>query len=115
MIKSFLASRMRSLRKARHLTQGDVASQLHIERQTYCNYENSTRTPPLETVISLAEFYQVTVDYLVREDGADGDPLQYPYRPLTNAEETFLNSFRSLPSQSQKEVLQFIHFKSIYS
>lgn len=106
---------MRSLRKAKHLTQGDVASQLHIERQTYCNYENSTRTPPLETVISLAEFYQVTVDYLVREDGADGDPLQYPYRPLTNAEETFLNSFRSLPSQSQKEVLQFIHFKSIYS
>ena len=51
MIKSFLASRMRSLRKAKHLTQGDVASQLHIERQTYSNYENSTRTPPLETVI----------------------------------------------------------------
>ena len=68
MMKSFLASRMRSLRKARNLTQGDVASQLHIERQTYCNYENSTRTPPLEMVISLAEFYHVTVDYLVRED-----------------------------------------------
>lgn len=115
MIKSFLASRMRSLRKARKLTQGDVASQLHIERQTYCNYENNTRTPPLETVILLAEFYHVTVDYLVREDAAGEDTRNYPFRPLTSTEETFLNSFRSLSSQNQNEVIQFIRFKSFIS
>lgn len=112
MIKPFLSSRMRLLRKEAKLTQEEVAKHLHIERQTYSNYENESRTPPLEIVILLADFYHVTVDYLVREDGRNGDPCQYPFRALTRTEEKFLNSFRSLNDPSQKEVLQFIHFKS---
>lgn len=112
MIKSFLSSRMRSLRKEANMTQEEVAKHLNIERQTYCNYENECRTPPLETVILLADFYHVTVDYLVREDGVNGDPRQYPFRALTGTEEKFLNSFRSLTTPNQKEVIQFIRFKS---
>ena len=48
MVKCFLANRMRELRKSAGLTQDEIAKHLNIERQTYCNYENENRTPPLE-------------------------------------------------------------------
>lgn len=115
MIRSFLAQRLRFLRKKAQLTQEEVAKHLNIERQTYCNYENETRTPPLEMIILLADFYGVTIDYLVKEDGRDGTSFYSAQSLLTNTEEVFLNSFRSLSSRNQQEVLQFIQFKSYIS
>lgn len=110
MIKCYLATRMRFLRKAAHLTQDDIAKSLNVERQTYCNYENENRTPPLEFIIRLADFYHVSTDYLLKENApnADSDVLF----PLSGTEEAYLRSFRALSSQNQKEVLQFMQFKS---
>ncbi len=110
MIKCFLANRMRELRKAAGLTQDEVAKYLNIERQTYCNYENQNRTPPLEIVLRLSDYYHVSVDYLLRESE---ETTAHALFPLSSAEEAYLRSFRSLTPQSQKEVLQFVQFKSL--
>ena len=115
MIKSYLAPRMRLLRKAANLTQGEVAKNLNIERQTYCNYENETRTPPLDIIIAIAEFYHVSVDYLVKEYGSNEISDELICQPLSRDEETFINSFRELSAKDQSEVLQFIQFKSYLS
>lgn len=112
MIKSVFSCRLRCLRKKARLTQEEVAKHLNIERQTYCNYENDTRTPPLETIIRLADFYHVTVDDLVREKGPDGLPSSDTGQVLNITEKSLLETFRALPSQSQREVLQFVQFKS---
>lgn len=114
MIKSFLSCQLRSLRKAAKLTQEEVAGILNIERQTYCNYENDSRTPPLETIIFLADFYHVTVDYMVREDASGASDRSDALLP-DEAEKEIIRSYRSLPSQSRQEVIQFIRFKSILS
>lgn len=107
MIKSCLANRLRHLRKKQGLTQEEVARHLHIERQTYCNYENETRTPPLDMIVLLANFYGVSVDYLVRENSREN--------VLSDAEAALLASFRSLSDRNQEEILLFIRFKSAYS
>lgn len=114
MIKSVFSCRLRCLRKKAQLTQEEVAKQLNIERQTYCNYENDARTPPLETIIRLADFYHVTVDDLVREKVPDGLlPGADTGQTLNITEKSLLETFRALPSQSQREVLQFVQFKSV--
>lgn len=56
---------LKSIRTARRLTQQEVADAISIERVTYARYENGTRTPPIENVIKLARFFEVTTDYLL--------------------------------------------------
>ena len=112
MIKSAFSCKLRCLRKKTGLTQEDVAKHLNIERQTYCNYENDSRTPPLETIIRLADFYRVTVDDLVRGEDPDVLLSVSASQALSITEKALLESFRALPSQSQREVLQFVQFKS---
>lgn len=57
--------RIRDLRNDRGLTQQELADYLHISQNTYCQYEIGTSRFPLDVVIKLAEYYNVSLDYLV--------------------------------------------------
>jgi transcriptional regulator with XRE-family HTH domain len=62
---NILADRLRLLRKERKLTQGNMASAILVPRVTYTHYELGKRTPDLDTIIMLARFHHVSIDYLV--------------------------------------------------
>ena len=64
-MKIILAQRLRECRKEKGLTQGQVAIYCDITEKAYQNYELMTREPKLEIVVKLAEFFEVSVDYLV--------------------------------------------------
>ena len=57
--------RIRDLREDNDLTQQQVAEFLHIKQNTYSQYETGTRQLPVETLIRLAEFYNVSADYIL--------------------------------------------------
>lgn len=59
---------LRKLRKDRGLIQPDMAELLGISYQAYGNYENGKREPDNATLVKLAEYFGVTVDYLLRND-----------------------------------------------
>lgn len=46
-------------------TQAFVASKIGVARTTYTAYENGTKIPPLDTVIIIADFFDVSSDYLL--------------------------------------------------
>ena len=107
MTRSNLSEKLRALRNESGYTQEEISRKLNIQRQTYCNYENDARTPPLDTVIALAEIYHVSVDYLVRGTG-----ISFKSDAGRNKEEkALLTEFSSLSSAKQKEVIEFIQFK----
>ena len=56
---------LKKLRKSKHLTQLDVAKVLDITVSAYGNYELGQRSPAPEMLIKLAEFFGVSVDYLL--------------------------------------------------
>ncbi|MDO4523317.1 MAG: helix-turn-helix transcriptional regulator [Eubacteriales bacterium] len=56
------------LRKKQGLTQEALSKALFIERPTYTNYERGRRVPPYEIIVRIADFYNVSLDYLLRED-----------------------------------------------
>ena len=68
-------SRIRDLRIDRGFTQEQIAQLLHIKQNTYSQYEIGILNYPLDTVVQLAEFYGVSVDYLV---GLTDLPEPYP-------------------------------------
>ena len=57
--------RIRDLREDADLTQKAVADYLHIRQNTYSQYENRQRQIPIESMIKLARFYNVSTDYIL--------------------------------------------------
>lgn len=53
------------LRKENNLTQQEVAKFLNIANNTYCWYEKDKTEPNIETLKKLADYYKVSVDYLI--------------------------------------------------
>ena len=57
--------RLKDIREDRDLTQREVAEHLHIRQNTYSQYEIGVLNYPLDVVVKLADFYGVSVDYLL--------------------------------------------------
>ncbi len=57
--------RIRDLREDRDMTQKQMANILHCSQQVYSNYELGQRDIPTETLIKMARFHGVSVDYLL--------------------------------------------------
>lgn len=55
-------------RKKQNLTQLQVAEKLYVSRQTISNWENERSYPDIESLVSLSKLYNVSLDYLVREE-----------------------------------------------
>lgn len=57
--------RIRDLREDRDLTQKQIAEYLLCDQSLYSKYERGERPLPLECAVKLAQFYHVSLDYLV--------------------------------------------------
>lgn len=56
--------RLRDMREDADLKQSTVAQYLGIQQTVYSRYERGARTIPLEHLIRLADFYDVSLDFL---------------------------------------------------
>ena len=61
--------RIRDLREDRDLLQKDVAAYLKCTQVCYSNYETGKRDIPTEVLRILADFYHVSIDYLLGQTG----------------------------------------------
>lgn len=57
--------RLRDLREDADLSQKQVAALLGIQQTVYSRYERGFQTIPLEHLLTLADFYHVSTDYLL--------------------------------------------------
>ena len=58
------AERIRALREDSDKTQTDIAKLLKIGQRTYCDYELGKTRIPVDSLIILAELYNVSMDYI---------------------------------------------------
>lgn len=64
--------KLKELRKEKKLNQIDIAKILNVAISTYGGYEQETSEPNIETLCKLADYYHVSLDYLVgRQFGSD--------------------------------------------
>lgn len=67
-----LAERLKELRKQRGFTQTQVAEYLGLKLRAYQYYESGEHRPEYEKLMALADFFEVTTDYLLgRTDEPD--------------------------------------------
>lgn len=94
-----IETRLRKLRLNHALKQSDIAEHLGITRASYTYYEQGQRQPNPEMLIRLAEFFQVTVDYLA---GRTEDPSPMPEADST--EVLLLKYYRPVDSRGKSAI-----------
>ena len=57
--------RLKELREDNDLTQDYIAKMLKISQRSYSHYELEDRQMPLDLLIKLADYYDVSVDYII--------------------------------------------------
>lgn len=57
-----IGQKLKDLRKAENLTQKQLAEKLQISRVNYTRYETNAVRPDYETLIKIANFYDVSLD-----------------------------------------------------
>lgn len=67
--------RIREIREDNSLTQQKIADLLHIGQRTYADYENGKTRIPVDNLLILAKFYNVSMDYIT---GASNIQKKYP-------------------------------------
>lgn len=60
-----MENRLKELRQSRGYTQIFLQMQTGIEQALLSKYENDERIPPTETLLRLADFYNVSMDYIL--------------------------------------------------
>lgn len=63
-----LSERLKELRKSKKMTQKQMAEALQITLRQYQRYESGNQTTTLENLIKMADFFGVSLDYLVGRD-----------------------------------------------
>ena len=67
--------RIREIREENSLTQQKIADRLHIGQRTYADYESGKTRIPVDSLLILAKFYNVSMDYIT---GASNIKTEYP-------------------------------------
>lgn len=61
-----IADRIQRLRKAKGMSQEELADQIGVSRQAVSKWESGQTSPDLEKIILLSDFFDVTTDYLLK-------------------------------------------------
>lgn len=62
---NIFSARLKECRKQKGLTQVQVASALELAWRTWQDYETGKRTPTFDGLIIIADYFDVSLDYLV--------------------------------------------------
>lgn len=54
-----------NLRKAKGLSQQKLGDEIGLARNTICQYESGNRVPDVDTLVKIAQYFGVSVDYLL--------------------------------------------------
>ena len=104
-------NRLKELRKNKALTQKQVAQAIGVSTQSYGYYENWINKPDPETLCLLADFFEVSVDYLIgRSDDFGNITISSTDTELPKDEQRLLAAFRSLSAIEKEKLIDDAEF-----
>ena len=100
--------RLKELREERNLSQLDVANAIDTSQTNIGRWEKERNEPSSGYVIKLADFFEVSTDYLLGREDDFGNVAVNTNADLTEDEKKILTTFRSLPPQRRKTFMFFV-------
>ncbi len=99
--------RLKQLRKERNLTQTELGNKINVTKVSISGYESGNRTPDTDTLHRIADFFEVSTDYLL---GRTDNPVLTPQEIDEAAFQAFANDpdlnvfYRELPESDEEAV-----------
>ena len=107
------ADNLKAARKKSGKTQKEVAEGIGIGQGTYKNYETGAREPNGETLVAIANYFDVSTDYLLGRPTAQPptDALErlFTEKSFSALEEELLRKYMELPHEARQAVVRFIN------
>lgn len=94
--------RLKQLREEKNLSQKELTERLLLNRSTYARYETSSTQPDYSTLFKLADFYDVSIDYLLGRSNIRNTEDLAAHRSD--------NVLEDLPDEAMREVENFKDF-----
>ena len=101
---SDFATRLRELRKSNNVSQQKLSKYLNFGYTAIANYESGRNQPSLDTVKKIAQYFDVTVDYLI---GASDYPRSE--KDITDKEAELLKIFRRINDEERDALLKVVN------
>jgi len=98
------ANTLKNLREVNNVTQEQLAEYLQVTRPTIAGYETKSRQPDYERLQKIADYFQVSIDYLIR--GMNEEKLA-PVKESTLDQEVRI-AYQNLSLESKQDVLKCI-------
>lgn len=95
-----LGDRLRDLRKKHDLTRKELADKLKLTYAALSKYETNEREPDYETLQKIANYFHVSLDYLLDFDSLINPDIDFS--PLEN----FITEYQKLSEDDQKKAIK---------
>ena len=104
--------RLKELRLNKSLSQSEMAKKINLTQQTYSDYERGKTNPDIETLITIANILETTIDYLLGRSDDFGNVSIQQKSPssLTPEEQKLLENYRSLPREERSQASEYVQF-----
>lgn len=96
---------LKKLREEMGMSQAKLAEQFSLTQQAIYKYENSLSEPDFNTLIRMADYFNISIDYLI---GRTDNRNIMTSSDITPYEMKHLERFRRLPKDSQQQLDVFL-------
>lgn len=104
------SEKLKSLRLEHNLSQVDLAKMLDLSKNSINAYEKGRAEASIDTLIKLADIFNISIDYLVgREDDFGVVQSSAPNLNLTMLESEMLSHFRKLDVSAQHKAIGYVY------
>lgn len=106
-----IPQRLKALRKSKQLTQEQLGQEINVTKVSVSGYENGNRTPDTATLQRIADFFAVSVDYLL---GRTDKPTSI-LTPASSQENLFFLDEENITPEEAEELkkhLEFLRYKA---
>ena len=101
-----LGKTIKLLREEKGIRQEDIGKLFNVSKSAVSQWENDIRTPDMDIIIKLADYFNTSTDYLL---GRTDDPSPRPKIDTIAAHRTD-DPMNELPEEARKSVEEFIDF-----
>jgi len=108
-----VGKRLRDARKAKGLTQKELAGMIAVKHNSVSNWENDQNKPDLDTIRRICSVLDISSAYLLEGEAVPAtscsDELN---RALSDTEFALFDAVRHLTDEDKEDILEFVRFKA---
>lgn len=102
---------LKKLRKAKGMTQDELAGVLKVSRSTIAAYEARNNQPDFDKLVQIADYFNITIDYLLSGEAKSEQDAAVPIISSKDLERQLIESFHPLPYEAKLNILDYVQYQ----